>query len=72
MWNIIPFFGSCFADAVYLSWTDFRNHFTLAKRQTRQDAITNIKEAIEGYVLTLQDDGLQVPDDPFDTIVVAV
>lgn len=44
----------------------------ISQGQTRQDAITNIKEAIEGYVLTLQNDGLQVPDDPFDTIVVAV
>jgi predicted RNase H-like HicB family nuclease len=29
---------------------------------TKQEAIKNIKEAIEGYVLSLQEDGLPVPE----------
>lgn len=44
----------------------------ISQGETREDAVVNIKEAIEGYVLTLEDDGLSVPDEPFDTIVVAV
>lgn len=38
---------------------------------TREDAIKNIKEAIEGYILTLQDDGLAIPAERFDAMVVA-
>jgi len=44
----------------------------ISQGETREEAIVNIKEAIEGYVLTLEDDGLSVPDEPFDTFVVAV
>ena len=39
---------------------------------TKQEAITNIKEAIEGYIRALQEDGLPVPEEHFDALVVAV
>lgn len=39
---------------------------------TRREAIANIKEAIEGYVLSLEEDGLSVPDETFKALVVAV
>lgn len=39
---------------------------------TREDAIKNIKEAIDGYILALQDDGLTIPAERFDAMVVAV
>ncbi len=39
---------------------------------TREEAITNIKEAIDGYILVLQEDGLPVPEDKFDALLVAV
>ena len=39
--------------------------------RTREEAITQIKEAIEGYIAALQDDGLPVPEERFDTLVVA-
>ena len=39
---------------------------------TREDAIKNIKEEIEGYILALQDDGLPVPEDRFEAMIVAV
>ena len=39
---------------------------------TREEAMRNIKEAIEGYVLALEQDGLPVPEDAFDTLLVAV
>ncbi len=39
---------------------------------TRDEAVENIKEAIEGYITTLEEDVLPVPEDHFDTFVVAV
>ena len=30
---------------------------------TRQDAIANIREAIAGYIIALQEDGLSVPEE---------
>ncbi len=39
---------------------------------TKQEAITNIKEAIEGYILSLQEDGLPVPEERFDALLVTV
>jgi predicted RNase H-like HicB family nuclease len=44
----------------------------VSQGQTREDAIRNIKDAIEGYILALQDDGLPVPEEKFQTLVVAV
>lgn len=40
--------------------------------RTRQEAIVNIKEAIEGYVAALEEDDLPVPEDNFEALVVAV
>ena len=34
----------------------------ISQGQTKQEAIVNIKEAIEGYVAALKDDGLPVPE----------
>ena len=39
---------------------------------TREEAIRNIREAIDGYVLALQDDGLPVPEDKLDALLLAV
>jgi predicted RNase H-like HicB family nuclease len=39
---------------------------------TREDAIKNIKEAIEGYILALQDDGLPIPEERFEAMIIAV
>ena len=44
----------------------------ISQGKTRQEAIANIKEAIEGYIVSLEEDGLQVPDERFETFVVAV
>jgi len=38
----------------------------------REEAIGNIKEAIHGYVAALEEDGLPVPEEHFDAMVVAV
>jgi predicted RNase H-like HicB family nuclease len=39
---------------------------------TKEEAIENIKEAIQAYTLALQDQGLNVPVEKFDAILVAV
>lgn len=44
----------------------------ISQGETREAAIRNIKEAIEGYILVLQEDGLTVPPERFETMVVAV
>jgi predicted RNase H-like HicB family nuclease len=44
----------------------------LSQGKSKEDAIQNIREAIEGYVHTLQEDGIAVPPDNFDAVLVAV
>jgi predicted RNase H-like HicB family nuclease len=44
----------------------------ISQGQSREQAVTNIKEAIEGYIAALKEDGLPVPDDRLETLVVAV
>lgn len=44
----------------------------LSQGETREQAIANIKEAIQGYVKTLEEDGLPVPAETFETLLVAV
>jgi len=39
---------------------------------TREEAISNIKEAIEVYITALEEDSLPVPEERFETIVLAV
>ncbi len=40
--------------------------------KTKEEAIANIKEAISGYVATLKEDNLPVPEEHFDALLVAV
>jgi predicted RNase H-like HicB family nuclease len=44
----------------------------VSQGETREQTIANIREAIEGYILALKDDGLPVPEEKFDTMLVAV
>jgi len=44
----------------------------VSQGETREAAIANIREAIEGYVLALQEDGLPVPEEHFDAMLLAV
>ena len=44
----------------------------ISQGQTREDALGNIKEAIEGYIAALEEDDLPVPNDPLDALLVAV
>jgi predicted RNase H-like HicB family nuclease len=44
----------------------------ISQGKTKDEAITNIREAIEGYVLSLKEDKLPVPPENFDALLVAV
>lgn len=44
----------------------------VSQGESREQAIINIREAIDGYVLALRDDNLPVPEERFEAFVVAV
>jgi len=44
----------------------------ISQGKTKEEVIDNIKEAIEGYILALQDDNIPVPVERFDSIMVVV
>jgi len=44
----------------------------VSQGMTKEDALHNIKEAIDGYILALKEDGLPVPEEHFDSMLVAV
>lgn len=44
----------------------------LSQGQTKEEAIENIKEAIQLYTEALEDQGLPIPEEKFDSILVAV
>jgi predicted RNase H-like HicB family nuclease len=44
----------------------------ISQGSTREEAILNIREAIQGYIAALEEDGLQVPEERFQAILVAV
>ena len=44
----------------------------VSQGENKAQTVANIREAIEGYIAALQQDGLPVPEDPFDAIVMAV
>ncbi len=44
----------------------------VSQGKTKQEAIANIREAISGYVAVLKEDGLPVPEERFEALLVAV
>jgi predicted RNase H-like HicB family nuclease len=44
----------------------------ISQGKTKEEAIANIREAIEGYVAALEEDKLPVPPETFETILIAV
>ncbi len=44
----------------------------VSQGKTKDEAVVNIREAIEGYILALRDDQLPVPPENFDALLVAV
>lgn len=44
----------------------------VSQGESREVAIANVREAIEGYVLALEEDGLSVPEERFEAMLIAV
>ncbi len=44
----------------------------ISQGKTRDEAVANIREAIQAYVAALEQDHLPVPEERFETLVVAV
>ena len=44
----------------------------VSQGETRQEAIINIKEAVQLCIAVLEEDGMPVPEERFETMVVAV
>ena len=44
----------------------------VSQGKTKEEAIANIKEAINGYIAALKEDNLHIPEEQFETLVVAL
>ncbi|HBO83921.1 MAG TPA: hypothetical protein DD641_02880 [Deltaproteobacteria bacterium] len=44
----------------------------ITQGKTKEEAIDNIKEAITGYIAALEEDHISVPEERFETLLVAV
>ncbi|TET44832.1 type II toxin-antitoxin system HicB family antitoxin [candidate division TA06 bacterium] len=44
----------------------------ISQGKTKEETIVNIKEAIQGYIKALKEDNLPVPEEKFETLVVAI
>jgi predicted RNase H-like HicB family nuclease len=44
----------------------------ISQGRTKVEAVTNIKEAIDAYITALTEDGLPVPEERFEAMLVAV
>lgn len=44
----------------------------ISQGKSKEEAVENIKEAIRGYVRALEEDNLPVPEENFETLMVAV
>ena len=44
----------------------------ISQAETKQRAVSSIREAIEGYIVALEEDGLPVPEEHFEALLLAV
>ena len=44
----------------------------VSQGNSREEALSNIQEAIVGYIAALQEDGLEIPQDSFEMALVTV
>lgn len=44
----------------------------ISQGKTREEAITNIKEAINAYINALNEDGISVPEEHFEALLAVV
>ena len=47
-------------------------HGCISQGKTKEEAIENIKEAISGYIKSLDEDNLPIPEENFETLLIAV
>ncbi|MEN4042418.1 MAG: type II toxin-antitoxin system HicB family antitoxin [Anaerolineaceae bacterium] len=44
----------------------------VSQGSTKEEAILNIREAIQGYIAALEEDGVEVPEERFQALLIAV
>lgn len=44
----------------------------ISQGKSKEEALANIKEAINGYIAALKEDNLPVPEEKFDTMLIAI
>jgi predicted RNase H-like HicB family nuclease len=44
----------------------------ISQGRTKEEAVINIREAIQAYIAALAEDGLPVPEERFEVLLVAV
>jgi predicted RNase H-like HicB family nuclease len=44
----------------------------ISQGRTKEEAVTNIREAIQAYIAALNEDGLPIPEERFEALLVAV
>jgi predicted RNase H-like HicB family nuclease len=44
----------------------------ISQGRTKEEAVINIRDAIQAYIAALAEDGLPVPEERFDVLLVAV
>ena len=44
----------------------------ISQAETKQEIVCNIREAIDGYIVALEEDGLPVPEEHFEALLLAV
>ena len=44
----------------------------ISQGRTKEEAVINIREAIQAYIAALAEDGLPVPEERFEALLVAV
>ncbi|MEN9735220.1 MAG: hypothetical protein RLZ45_3215 [Verrucomicrobiota bacterium] len=44
----------------------------VSQGESREAAIANIREAIEGFILALREDGMEIPQERFEAMLMAV
>jgi predicted RNase H-like HicB family nuclease len=44
----------------------------ISQGRTKEEAVINIREAIQAYIAALNEDGLPVPEERFEALLVAV
>ena len=44
----------------------------ISQGKNREEALVNIKDAIEAYIAALEEDNLEIPEDHFEAMLVAL